>query len=346
MCLACSVECHDGHQIEEIYTKRNFRCDCGTPRPIPLVTTEQKSTSTARSAGTPTQCRLCPEKESNEGRNMYSQNFFGRYCVCHRPYPDMSGALTDEEATMNQCVVCEDWFHDGCVRPPPPVDYSWEEMICTACAVKLPFLRPYSRSHNNDNNNVSVAPSSSGCTAPSVNERDSTSGRLYFETGWRERLCRCNACSQLREEKGVSFLSDVRDSISHFESEGKRALAESVKATQDAQLRALRDGLASAASSLVGALFSNDGTGAYAGSLLHLEHDAKLNVCSQFANLRSEIIGSAGQALRGARGGEGAAGCEASTRLRQGTKRQIEALLGESLKRAKSNPSSDSKNKP
>ena len=29
VCLACSLACHDGHDLYELYTKRNFRCDCG-----------------------------------------------------------------------------------------------------------------------------------------------------------------------------------------------------------------------------------------------------------------------------------------------------------------------------
>ena len=29
ICFACAGQCHDGHDLIEIYTKRNFRCDCG-----------------------------------------------------------------------------------------------------------------------------------------------------------------------------------------------------------------------------------------------------------------------------------------------------------------------------
>ena len=29
VCLACSLVCHDGHTLYELYTKRNFCCDCG-----------------------------------------------------------------------------------------------------------------------------------------------------------------------------------------------------------------------------------------------------------------------------------------------------------------------------
>nr|XP_060484616.1 putative E3 ubiquitin-protein ligase UBR7 [Panthera onca] len=32
ICLACSYECHGSHKLFELYTKRNFRCDCGNSK--------------------------------------------------------------------------------------------------------------------------------------------------------------------------------------------------------------------------------------------------------------------------------------------------------------------------
>lgn len=32
VCLACSYACHDGHELYELYTKRDFRCDCGNSK--------------------------------------------------------------------------------------------------------------------------------------------------------------------------------------------------------------------------------------------------------------------------------------------------------------------------
>ena len=32
VCLACSYSCHEGHELVELYTKRNFRCDCGNAK--------------------------------------------------------------------------------------------------------------------------------------------------------------------------------------------------------------------------------------------------------------------------------------------------------------------------
>lgn len=32
ICLGCSLHCHDGHELHELYTKRNFRCECGNDK--------------------------------------------------------------------------------------------------------------------------------------------------------------------------------------------------------------------------------------------------------------------------------------------------------------------------
>ena len=91
VCLACSFKCHEGHQLVELYTKRNFACDCGN-----------KKFSESFS------CKLNPYKDGINEKNMYNHNFEGLYCNCGRPYPDPEG---EEEEEMVQCVLCEDWFH-------------------------------------------------------------------------------------------------------------------------------------------------------------------------------------------------------------------------------------------
>lgn len=84
ICLACSLNCHDKHELIELYTKRNFQCDCGI-----------KAGSVA--------CQLDHNKTRLE-TNQYNQNFKGLYCKCQRPYPDYENPTNDE---MIQCVVCE-----------------------------------------------------------------------------------------------------------------------------------------------------------------------------------------------------------------------------------------------
>lgn len=90
VCLACSYNCHDGHDLLELYTKRAFRCDCGTSKILAI------------------RCKLDSNKMDDNDANVYNQNFSGLYCTCHRPYPDPDDSIADE---MIQCILCEDWLH-------------------------------------------------------------------------------------------------------------------------------------------------------------------------------------------------------------------------------------------
>ncbi|XP_068582407.1 putative E3 ubiquitin-protein ligase UBR7 [Cebidichthys violaceus] len=122
VCLACANKCHDGHDIFELYTKRNFRCDCGNGKFGDF------------------KCQLIPAKDEENVRNHYDHNFNGCYCTCDRPYPDTDDQANDE---MIQCVICEDWFHSrhlGCAAVDPE---ELQEMICEACMNKAPVLWTY-----------------------------------------------------------------------------------------------------------------------------------------------------------------------------------------------------------
>jgi len=113
VCLACSYSCHDGHEIVELYTKREFCCDCGNEK------------FNGR------KCRLEPAKRALNTKNKYNQNFRGLYCTCARPYPDPEDPVED---TMIQCVVCEDWFHGRHLAVDKfPQEDSYSEMICQLC---------------------------------------------------------------------------------------------------------------------------------------------------------------------------------------------------------------------
>ncbi|KAL1463272.1 hypothetical protein WDU94_015039 [Cyamophila willieti] len=123
-CLACNYHCHEGHNIVELYTKRNFRCDCGNSK-----FGDKK-------------CNLEPVKDAVNINNVYNQNFKGKYCSCSRPYPDDDNPNSDE---MIQCALCEDWYHTGHLgndsSVPAAEDYC--EMCCPDCVNKYPVLKLY-----------------------------------------------------------------------------------------------------------------------------------------------------------------------------------------------------------
>ncbi|XP_064195648.1 putative E3 ubiquitin-protein ligase UBR7 [Anguilla rostrata] len=122
ICLACSYKCHEGHDLFELYTKRNFRCDCGNGKFGEF------------------ECKLYPEKENLNADNKYSHNFFGLYCTCNRPYPDPEDEVPDE---MIQCVVCEDWFHGRHLGCAVAEGVELQEMVCESCMNKAAFLWTY-----------------------------------------------------------------------------------------------------------------------------------------------------------------------------------------------------------
>ncbi|CAL1289076.1 unnamed protein product [Larinioides sclopetarius] len=120
VCLACCYACHDGHEVVELYTKRNFRCDCGNSKFNGKV------------------CTLKPDKDAVNSKNKYNQNFKGLYCSCSRPYPDSEDSTPDE---MIQCIMCEDWYHGRHLKVEIPDDYF--EMICYNCMEVHKFLNSY-----------------------------------------------------------------------------------------------------------------------------------------------------------------------------------------------------------
>ncbi|XP_026403875.1 putative E3 ubiquitin-protein ligase UBR7 isoform X2 [Papaver somniferum] len=130
VCTACSLSCHDGHEIVELWTKRNFRCDCGNSKFGEFY------------------CKLVADREPVNSENSYNQNFKGAYCTCHRPYPDPD---VEEQVEMIQCCICEDWLHENHLGFEPsdeiPRDEEgeplYEEFICVACAKKVSFLSLY-----------------------------------------------------------------------------------------------------------------------------------------------------------------------------------------------------------
>uniref|UniRef100_H2UW06 Putative E3 ubiquitin-protein ligase UBR7 n=1 Tax=Takifugu rubripes TaxID=31033 RepID=H2UW06_TAKRU len=251
VCLACSYKCHEGHDLFELYTKRNFRCDCGNKKFAEL------------------KCKLFPEKDSVNNLNKYSQNFFGLYCTCSRPYPDPDDQVEDE---MIQCVVCEDWLHGrhlGCVVPD---SVGLLEMICESCMNKNTFLWTYaahlagippqificvpslspSCSHGDDiqvkkemttdeskRDSPNETAKSDGDIQPSckrsredlgsccrlkelpvIGQTRVQSGAVFLPSSWRSKLCTCQSCLNL-SATGLSFLIDESDTVLAYENKGK-----------------------------------------------------------------------------------------------------------------------------
>jgi E3 ubiquitin-protein ligase UBR7 len=240
ICLACSYSCHQNHDLYELYTKRNFRCDCGNKK-------FQFSSIKV--------CKLKPLKDDLNDFNKYNHNFEGLYCTCDRPYPEVEdeegGDKTlnnedTEEDVMSQCSICEDWFHTqhllGSSTAATNSD-SYDEMICHQCMNKNQFLWYYQgyiavktgETENTDdpvdivgncdtdlklNQNIE-------CKLKQLKEKHQDlkieeNQTCFFQNGWREALCRCNDCLKFYTQNDVSFLVKNEDTIKFYEEQGKR----------------------------------------------------------------------------------------------------------------------------
>ncbi|XP_052041151.1 putative E3 ubiquitin-protein ligase UBR7 isoform X2 [Apodemus sylvaticus] len=223
ICLACSYECHGSHKLFELYTKRNFRCDCGNSKFKNL------------------ECKLFPDKSKVNSCNKYNDNFFGLYCVCKRPYPDPEDEVPDE---MIQCVVCEDWFHGRHLGAIPPESGDFQEMVCQACMRRCSFLWAYAAqlavtriSAEDDGpllNAAGVAdqdvikPENGGPPDDTLKEAVPEHGRDSGQEGKAEQdeePCASSGSEPARQkmygELDVLFLTDECDTVLAYENKGK-----------------------------------------------------------------------------------------------------------------------------
>jgi len=112
VCYACSVQCHGEHTLVEIFTKRNFTCDCGTTRyPATSPCNLRVNAETNTRGGV--------HSELPDANNKYNHNFRNRFCACAVDYDPFQ-----QKGTMFQCMGLgtqetggcgEDWYHPGCL---------------------------------------------------------------------------------------------------------------------------------------------------------------------------------------------------------------------------------------
>ncbi|EZF30424.1 hypothetical protein H109_00590 [Trichophyton interdigitale MR816] len=158
VCYSCSISCHGEHELVELFTKRNFTCDCGTRR-LP-------STSPCALRADPATGQKGAHSEDPTPDNKYNQNFRNRFCGCSDTYDPAK-----EKGTMFQCLGIgtvetggcgEDWWHPECLRGLPriastdkeddedlplpagfPDEDDFETFICYKCLDSNPWLKRY-----------------------------------------------------------------------------------------------------------------------------------------------------------------------------------------------------------
>ncbi|GAB2279354.1 hypothetical protein Dimus_013996 [Dionaea muscipula] len=189
ICTACSLSCHDGHEVLELWTKRNFRCDCGNSIFGGFF------------------CKLSPNKDIENRENSYNHNFKGAYCTCKRPYPDPE---VEDQVEMIQCCICEDWFHEEHLHVESsdkiPRDEEgepmYEDLICQACSPTFSFLALYPQLTGGDAKELGAGASAKekGVVAE-VDSDWPSSGKLEKEHGSVETLIFNNLDASIELER-------------------------------------------------------------------------------------------------------------------------------------------------
>lgn len=113
-CLGCMLVCHEGHEVNELYCKLDFRCDCGNSR-------------------LPKSCELQNDKDYENDKNFYNQTFYDLYCHCRLPHDQE--IIDNDKVFMLQCMNCEDWFHNTHMKPVIPTTKLEDKylLICRNC---------------------------------------------------------------------------------------------------------------------------------------------------------------------------------------------------------------------
>uniref|UniRef100_A0A914ICI6 UBR-type domain-containing protein n=1 Tax=Globodera rostochiensis TaxID=31243 RepID=A0A914ICI6_GLORO len=231
VCYACSENCHHGHDLVEMYSKRHFCCDCGNTK-------------------FETKCKLFEEKDPLNKRNKYNDNFKGIFCTCKKPFPPEANDVDASLEDMLQCCMCEDWFHPSHIFPPGqcPIEDDMDGLsddidgiICKDCVVKHTFLAfyPFGKrswnefSKNGDKNGEEEEEgSSSKCKLEALKKfkqqlkDEEIANSLWVQVGWREQLCRCKECMNLYEDLDCQFLLEPEDTIAYFEQQNREKAAQ------------------------------------------------------------------------------------------------------------------------
>ncbi|KIW73657.1 hypothetical protein PV04_01756 [Phialophora macrospora] len=123
VCYACSISCHGEHTLVELFSRRDFVCDCGTSRFPSTSSCTLRSDPASGSRGVHSQ-------EPRKG-NHYNHNFQNRFCACGEEYD-----ANTEKGTMFQCLGLgtvetggcgEDWYHPECLMGLPRDWYKQQE---------------------------------------------------------------------------------------------------------------------------------------------------------------------------------------------------------------------------
>jgi len=207
MCYGCSMSCHVTHDVYELFKKRAFKCDCGTSKSNGVKCEIQQTTVVQENNKT------IDKKEITNTLNKYDHNFNGKYCYCD--------SLYDYQEDMILCIVCQDWFHEQCIKfnskiNDVPDQDDFQDFICLDCVQKNDgFLLNYfdniavpspsqQQQQQQQKTNQDTIDDTKLCKKP-IN-KSNLKLDLFCKEDWRNQLCKCEQCMQFYKDKNIEYI--------------------------------------------------------------------------------------------------------------------------------------------
>ncbi|XP_033371242.1 putative E3 ubiquitin-protein ligase UBR7 isoform X2 [Parus major] len=208
ICLACSYECHGTHRLFELYTKRNFRCDCGNSKFKNL------------------QCKLLPHlgavpPESGDFHEMVCQACMKR---CHFLWAYASQFAVPPLTKANSL---ED---EGIVLKVEESEEQKKEIK------KESGVEHHDTKEEKQSEQFNEPSTSSGPACPEVVTKSEEplcklkelqskpfvkkDTATFWPSNWRSKLCTCEDCLKMYSELEVQFLTDECDTVLAYENKG------------------------------------------------------------------------------------------------------------------------------
>ncbi|XP_073205611.1 putative E3 ubiquitin-protein ligase UBR7 isoform X2 [Lepidochelys kempii] len=227
ICLACSYECHGTHKLFELYTKRNFRCDCGNSKFKNL------------------QCKLFPIPDEMIQCIVCEDWFHGRHLGA---VPPESGDFHEMvcQACMNCCAFLWAYTSQLAVPTVTKVTSLEDERIVLNVKETEEQNREVKKESGGDLQGkikeeeqveqYNEPSTSSGSKCPeTVTKNDKPVCKLqelqtkqslkkdaatFWPSNWRSKLCTCKDCLKMYSELDVQFLIDECDTVLAYENKG------------------------------------------------------------------------------------------------------------------------------
>ncbi|KAJ8654807.1 hypothetical protein O0I10_009528 [Lichtheimia ornata] len=242
MCYSCSIACHADHELFELFAKRNFRCDCGIEHKFGEHPCQLSSLSKQQTASNDDNaynhnffghyCR-CDKfyDPAKDECTMYQippeiedfESYVCRDCVDRYPFlvqqpsASVSVGLSHDNAKIHKWLLPAPSNDNQTTLP----DHS-TATTTTHDSISDTATTTTQHNHSGEKRKEPTSPqtnvpdskrvkSDSECKKEKASYADRV--ELFFNDGWREKLCQCDTCKKAFVENGIEFLLSEEDTF-------------------------------------------------------------------------------------------------------------------------------------